>query len=81
MKAKTLPCIHSYKDLPKKLTSYASSTHKLMISGLIMLYATHKAIWLINLLIMRDFGLFLNQNTSDIVFLLFSAQQNVQSIG
>lgn len=43
MKAKTLPCIHSYKDLPKKLTSYASSTHKLMISGLIMLYATHKA--------------------------------------
>lgn len=42
MKAKTLPCIHSYKDLPKKNTFYASSIHKL-ISGLIMLNATHKA--------------------------------------
>lgn len=76
IKAKTLSPIHSCKVLPKKKRLLM---HQVPINSIG--YTYNKRLWLINLLIMRDFSLFLNQNTSDIVFLLFSAQQNVQSMG
>lgn len=69
----------SGQSLALKLTANASSAHRLMISLLLKLFYTCIQLFK-NLLIIRVFSIFLNQNTSDIVFLFFPAQQNVYEI-